>query len=668
MSLDSSLLRRKSKYRSISVRIVAISLAGALGIVAIAGSAFILGSRTKEALETQAAAGEIAKRTNEIERQFGRARQSLTEFLRTQQTSSVETLNEATKAIAAQATAIIALPEADAVRAPVEKLGELAKRVESAMAELVERARKVGADQDAGLLGASVKAGETLERSAIANAQQFNTAAAWRIAQAASAIRRQEQAYLTRREEHRLGDMEVDVSRFERYVNGFDADADAQKKLTAELAAYRTAFETWREADTALIRTAEKLSDELVVALPLLDEIGTTIGQQVAAASAALAQAQALQIRLILFIGGGVLIASLLIALAVGRSMTGPLQRLRRAMQRLAEGHTDETIPETTRADEIGDMARTVEVFRDNALERARLTEEQEQEQNTRLRRAAAVDQLIATFRDAMSESIRSVTRAVEDLATVSASLNETAVLAIGQTTNASASVEESAANVNLVSSAATQLTSSIAEIAARATESNQVAQRAFTTAQETLDAMRALETSAFEIGEVVDLIRSIADQTNLLALNATIEAARAGEAGRGFSVVASEVKALATQTARATDDIARQVAAIQASSGEASRALVTVNGIIETMSSLAAAVAGAVEEQSAAVESIASSVAAAALKAQAGTRAMDDVAEATRQAETAASEVEALSKRLEEEAATVGDRVTSFIENVRAA
>jgi methyl-accepting chemotaxis protein len=219
-----------------------------------------------------------------------------------------------------------------------------------------------------------------------------------------------------------------------------------------------------------------------------------------------------------------------------------------------------------------------------------------------------------------------------------------------------------------MVSSGATQLTASISEISARASQSDEVAQKALATAAGTIETIRGLQTSAIAIGEVVDLIRSIAGQTNLLALNATIEAARAGEAGRGFSVVASEVKALAAQTARATDDIARQIASVQAASNEAGEALNAVNGIIETMSGLAGAVAAAVEEQSAAVDSIASHVRAAADTTQAGTRAMSAVAEATGAGRTVAGEVEALSTRLEAAASAVEHRVTAFIEGVRAA
>jgi methyl-accepting chemotaxis protein len=344
------------------------------------------------------------------------------------------------------------------------------------------------------------------------------------------------------------------------------------------------------------------------------------------------------------------------------------MMRLRRAMQLLSDGHTDQVVPETKRRDEIGEMARMVAVFRENAIERALLAASREKEQSDQIKRAAAVDALIASFRKGMGETIRSMSQAVENLNAVSSSLNRAAGTTIRQSGAAGAAVDEAAQNVGSVSDGAQQLTGSIAEIAARAAESNTVAQQALTTASDTIETMRGLESSALAVGKVVDLIRSIADQTNLLALNATIEAARAGEAGRGFAVVASEVKALASQTAKATDEIAAQIGAIQASSSEAGRALDSVNEVIRNLSALAGAVAAAVEQQSAAVDSIAASVSAAAEKTEAGSRAMGEVAEATRQAEAVAAEVEALSQRLSEEAAQVESRVGSFIEGVRAA
>ncbi|HEV2558748.1 MAG TPA: HAMP domain-containing methyl-accepting chemotaxis protein [Microvirga sp.] len=656
------------RLRSISVRIIAIALTGMLGIGAIAGTAAYLGSQTSLALKIKNDASQLQNKAAELDRLYASARQDIADFLRTQQVRPAETFAQRMHAVASEALSLAGRPEAQGVREPLTKLGELAQGSEAAIAALSKALVETGVDLDSGLLGTSAKAGEDLERLALTGAQNLGESAAWRIAYAAAAIRQADRLYLARREEHLLGDMEVAISRFERYVAAFTLDDDLKGQLTAGLAAYRTAFDAWREADKALVRGIEKLNDALIVASPLIDEIRHATNGDEAAAAGGLEASQDLLMRFIGFIGIGALLASLTVAFAVGRSITGPLARLRRSMKELAEGRTDEPVPETGRSDEIGTMAQMVEVFRANAVERQRLAAAQDADREAQSRRARTVDGLIASFQDGMEGTIRSVAKAVEDLNAVSTALNQAAGSTMRQQGEASGAVDEAAANVGMVSAGATQLRASIQEIAARAAESSRVAQEALATTQSTLDTMRGLETSAVAIGEVVNLIRAIASQTNLLALNATIEAARAGEAGRGFSVVAGEVKALAAQTAQATDEIAAQVAAIQSSAEQAGRALGSVNTVMGTLSSLAGVVAAAVEQQSAAVNSIGANVALAAEKTRAGTEAMGGVADATRRTEAVAAEVEALSRRLNEEAAEVENRVAAFIDGVRTA
>ncbi|HEY4862680.1 MAG TPA: methyl-accepting chemotaxis protein, partial [Xanthobacteraceae bacterium] len=222
--------------------------------------------------------------------------------------------------------------------------------------------------------------------------------------------------------------------------------------------------------------------------------------------------------------------------------------------------------------------------------------------------------------------------------------------------------------NVAQAAVAAEQLAGSVAEVARQTASSTEVAGRAVAETQRSVGIMGTLGEAASRIGEVVGLIQSIAAQTNLLALNATIEAARAGEAGRGFAVVAAEVKSLANQTARATEDIAHQIGAIQEASGEARIAIDTVSSVIEEMSAMAASIASAVEEQNMAVVSIANNVAQASNDADAGAGAMRGVEHAASGARITASDVAVLAVQLAGEAENLSAAIRKFLDQVRAA
>jgi methyl-accepting chemotaxis protein len=343
--------------------------------------------------------------------------------------------------------------------------------------------------------------------------------------------------------------------------------------------------------------------------------------------------------RLLLFIAFGSLLAAALIAwLYAGRNLTRRLRRLARSMNELAAGNLTVEVP-TGGSDEISAMAEAMRVFKENAIERRRLREEQaEAERKVAAERTAsesarqeaarkagdaqreAEARAIAEKRAAMlklaDELEASVMSIVDRLAQASSEMHLTAktLRATAQetsqtTTMVAAASEQASANVQTVASAAEELFTSIGEIGRQVGESTKIANRAVDEAKRTNVTVEGLAEAAQKIGEVVDLINDIAGQTNLLALNATIEAARAGEAGKGFAVVASEVKALANQTAKATEEIANQVGAIQHATGDAVAAIRTIDDTITQMNAIATSIATSIEEQGAATQEIARNV-----------------------------------------------------------
>lgn len=357
------------------------------------------------------------------------------------------------------------------------------------------------------------------------------------------------------------------------------------------------------------------------------------------------------------------------LAIVVGMSITRPIGRLAAAMRGLAQGKLELDVPDLARRDEIGGMAQAVQVFKDNMILTSRLTDEQAaMKAEAAATRRAAIAATADTFEAKIGGLVGLLSSAATELEHTARAMSGTASDTNGRAATVAHAAESASHGVNTVAAAAEQLSASIGEISRQVAQSSKIAGRAVEDAKRTDRIVGKLSQGAEKIGRVVSLISDIAGQTNLLALNATIEAARAGDAGKGFAVVASEVKNLATQTARATEDIGAEIAEVQAATNEAVSAIGAILRTIEDVSAIASNIAAAVEQQGAATNEIARNVQQTAQSTQDVTHHIGGVSQAANDTGTAAGQVLHAAGDLSRQAEELSSEVGRFITDVRAA
>lgn len=362
---------------------------------------------------------------------------------------------------------------------------------------------------------------------------------------------------------------------------------------------------------------------------------------------------------------GAALVAGL--AISSTRSVTRPLLALTGNMRALADGDSSVDVEDDDRRDEIGDMAKAMKVFIDNERARRSLVETEQARQGQAVERATEVQRLCADFEAQMAGMMDTIAGSAQALQAASADMTHGAQLTTDQSATVSTAAEEASSNVETVAAATEELSSSVSEINRQVMTSNEIAGEAARETDATNERMRELSEAAGRIGEVISLIQAIAEQTNLLALNATIEAARAGEAGRGFAVVASEVKELANQTTKATEQISTQITEIQSETTQAAEAISSVTETIARMTDIAAANAAAVEQQGAATAEIARNVSEASNGTARVSASIASVSEAAEGTRDAAATVDRSAAALEEDAGRLRGQVTSFLGAVKA-
>ena len=337
---------------------------------------------------------------------------------------------------------------------------------------------------------------------------------------------------------------------------------------------------------------------------------------------------------------GGALALCLLLTVAAARAIARPVVQLTATVQALADGQLEHSVPAVDRQDEIGAMARAVEIFRQHEQEARRLAAGRAAEHATRARQQAAMDQHMQDFGGSVSGVLSSLVRSADGMRAAATDMTGAAHSTQEHASRTAAAATASAENLTAVSAGVEEMSASVEEISRQVAHTSAAARTAVERSALTDRKVASLAAAAEQIGNVVQLIASIASRTNLLALNATIEAARAGEAGKGFAVVAGEVKALAAQTAKATEDISAQIIAIRHSTGEAVEAVRQVGAAIGDVDGVATAIAAAVEQQAAATREIVGRVHAVARATDEVTQAMTQVSDVAGSADTVAGRV----------------------------
>ena len=363
-----------------------------------------------------------------------------------------------------------------------------------------------------------------------------------------------------------------------------------------------------------------------------------------------------------------ILVLTVLISYVIARSISRPLARTTASMMRLAEGDKSISVEGTDNKAEMGALARALAVFKENALEMDRLAQERAaQEERAREEKRHAMMTLADTFESSVQAVVNQVSGAAVELQSSAQSMADNTDQTNGQATIVASASEQAFNNVQSVAAATEELSASISEISHQVSQSTEIASQAVTEAKQTDETINGLAQASQRIGDVANLIRDIANQTNLLALNATIEAARAGDAGKGFAVVASEVKNLASQTARATEEITGQISSIQSATGNAVQAIRGITDTISRIDQIAATIAAAVEEQGAATREISRSIQQAADGTRDVSQNISGVSSALTESGRLAGGLLGAASDLSHQADVMRSEIRSFLDRVRA-
>jgi methyl-accepting chemotaxis protein len=467
-------------------------------------------------------------------------------------------------------------------------------------------------------------------------------------------IRKEYEPMITSPEEHALYEQWIKL--WDQYKKGTEQVMELSRQAVGRLPT---------EAHDLNTKTVNKISLEADEVLKKDIDLNNTGADKAAKDAATSFNSAFMMLAAIL---GAAIVAGAAISFYVVRDISRGIASIVQPMQALGHGDLSAQVPHQGEKTEIGTMADTLQVFKEALIAKKAADEAAAVDAEAKIERGRRVDNITREFESMIGEIVQTVSSASTQLEASAGTLSSTAERSQQLTTAVAAASEEASTNVQSVASATEEMASSVNEISRQVQESARMATEAVDQARKTNDRVGELSKAAARIGDVVELINTIAGQTNLLALNATIEAARAGEAGRGFAVVASEVKALAEQTAKATGEIGQQITGIQAATQDSVGAIKEISGTIERLSEISSTIAAAVEEQGAATQEISRNVQQAAQGTQQVSSNITDVQRGASETGSASSQVLAAAQSLSGDSNRLKLEVGKFLTNVRAA
>jgi methyl-accepting chemotaxis protein len=603
----------------------------------------------------------LALLTGKVSEGLLQGRELATQFLQKPDDKKIAAHNEIMNSTVSYLPEIERLSGALSEDDPIRKAGSFRAAINNyttRFANVASAQKLIGFNENDGLQGKLRGAVHTVE----AQLKKYDEP---RLAVLMLMMRRHEKDFMLRGDEKYGDELRKRADEFSAELKKADLPAETKAEISKLVDVYKTSFLAFMAGQSTLTEEAADLAQIYDRMRPTLVAVRSATDQRLVSIKAELASVQR-------YVSWSICITALLaaaLALLFGRWLSIPLVKMARAMEGLSQGDLDSKIESIDRRDEIGMISRALSVFHAKSLENRQLTAEQAgvRERADAGRRDAML-QVADRFEREIGKSIQTLSTASVDIETAAGTLTKTAETTQVLSGTVAAASEQSSVSVQSVAAASEQMVSSVTEIGRQVQASQQVASAAVQQAEETNARIAELSQSAGRIGEVVKMISAVAEQTNLLALNATIEAARAGEAGRGFAIVASEVKALAGQTAKATEEISAQIAQMQTATQHSVAAIMEIGSTITHISDISSAIAAAVEEQGATTQEVARNVQQAA---QGATQVAGSIAEVNRGAAdtgAAAEQVHGSARELLSESNHLKSEVEKFLASVRAA